>query len=235
MAETLPFTFTGADLYALCSDAMLKAVTRSARAVDQRVAAINADRASRGQSKVSVAYYFDHYGTDQDSEVTVVEEDFMRAREELTPSVSLDELRHYERVRSTFEGTTKKDDASAEPGTLANPSQNGQSIRSRAMDAMKRGSKNKLPTINWGPHPTPRADTGEAAADEAEDDYVIRTDKLTLNDHASKAYVGKGKGKGKIQESGYSPVVGERLSDGVNPTNNGDVMQPDGDVEDLYD
>ncbi|KAK4507978.1 hypothetical protein PRZ48_001713 [Zasmidium cellare] len=229
VAETLPFTFTGADLYALCSDAMLKAVTRSARAVDQRVAAMNADRASRGQSKISVAYYFDHYGTDQDSDVTVVEEDFMRARDELSPSVSLDELRHYERVRSTFEGSTKKDDATEESGTPAAPVQNGQSMRHRAMEAMKRGSKNKLPTVNGGPHPAPSANAGEHAAEDAEDDYVIRTDKLSLNDHASKSYVGKGKGKGKSQESAYS------VGDGINSTNNGDGMQPDGQGEDLYD
>lgn len=239
MAETLPFTFTGADLYALCSDAMLKAVTRSARAVDQRVAAINADRTFRAQSKISVAYYFDHYGTDQDSEVTVVEEDFMRAREELTPSVSLDELRHYERVRSTFEGATKQDDATADGAGHQNvqtPNQNGVSARHRAMDAMKRGSKNKLPTTNGGPHSALRANAVEDAADDAEDDYVIRTDKLSLKDHASNFYPGKGKSKGKSQESAYSPAAGERMSDGIETNNNnGEVMQPDGVGEDLYD
>lgn len=217
---------------------MLKAVTRSARAVDQRVAAINAERASLGQSKISVAYYFDHYGTDQDSDVVVVEEDFMRAREELTPSVSLDELRHYERVRSTFEGATKKDDTAADVEGhqhVPTPNQNGVSTRHRAMDAMKRASKNKLPTTNGGPHPTPRANAGETGADDADDDYVIRTDRLSLKDHASNHYVGKGKGKGKSQEAAYSPSVGDRLSDSVNANNNGAVMQPDGGDEDLYD
>ena len=63
VAESLPFTFTGADLYALCSDAMLKAVTRAARAVDGRVAALNADRATRGLHPLSVAAYFDHLTT----------------------------------------------------------------------------------------------------------------------------------------------------------------------------
>lgn len=210
---------------------MLKAVTRSARAVDQRVAAINAERASRGQSKISVAYYFDHYGTDQDSDVTVVEEDFMRSREELTPSVSLDELRHYERVRSQFEGATKKDDTTADgegPQNVQTSNQNGVSTRHRAMDAMKRANKNKLPTVNGGPHPTPRANAGENAADNAEDDYVVRTDRLSLKDHASNSYVGKGKGKGKSQEIAYSPPVGN------NAHENGDAMLPDGEGEDLY-
>ena len=41
MAQRLPFTYTGADFYALCSDAMLKAVTRQAGAVDAKVRALN--------------------------------------------------------------------------------------------------------------------------------------------------------------------------------------------------
>jgi peroxin-6 len=131
VAQTLPFTFTGADLYALCSDAMLKAVTRSARSVDSRVAAINATRASRGQSKISVAYYFDHHSTDADTDVLVTEEDFHRARRDLVPSVSVDELRHYETVRDTFEGKTtkKKDEPKALPASTARMSvdQNGTS------------------------------------------------------------------------------------------------------------
>lgn len=34
ISEQCPFNFTGADFYALCSDAMLKAMSRRARAVD---------------------------------------------------------------------------------------------------------------------------------------------------------------------------------------------------------
>lgn len=41
VAQRLPFTYTGADFYALCSDAMLKAVTRCASAVDAKIAAMN--------------------------------------------------------------------------------------------------------------------------------------------------------------------------------------------------
>lgn len=36
--------------------------------------------------------------------MTVTEEDFLKANEELVPSVSAGELRHYEKVRETFEG-----------------------------------------------------------------------------------------------------------------------------------
>ncbi len=104
VAESLPFTFTGADLYALCSDAMLKAITRSARAVDARVATINDDRQLKGQSHVTVAGFFDHYAKDIDTVIEVIEDDFVSARKELVPSVSAEELYHYERVRDSFEG-----------------------------------------------------------------------------------------------------------------------------------
>lgn len=37
VAERCPFNYTGADFYALCSDAMLKAMSRTASAVDERI------------------------------------------------------------------------------------------------------------------------------------------------------------------------------------------------------
>src|ERR1700728_1412009 len=104
VAEKLPFTYTGADFYALCSDAMLKAVTRQASAVDAKIAAINASR----EYPISTAYFFDHYATKADVAVLVTEEDFMAARRELIPSVSTKELEHYKRVREQFEAVDEK-------------------------------------------------------------------------------------------------------------------------------
>ncbi|OCF40790.1 hypothetical protein I317_05402 [Kwoniella heveanensis CBS 569] len=43
LVEKIPFNYTGADLYALCSDAMLNAMTRCANAIDERIAQLNAD------------------------------------------------------------------------------------------------------------------------------------------------------------------------------------------------
>ena len=37
VAERCPFNYTGADFYALCSDAMLKAMSRTASEVDKRI------------------------------------------------------------------------------------------------------------------------------------------------------------------------------------------------------
>lgn len=99
IAETLPFTYTGADLYALCSDAMLKAITRQAGRVDEKIRILN------GQSgeSMSTAYFFDHVATEEDTTVLVEEGDFEEARNELVGSVSAKELEHYQRVREQFE------------------------------------------------------------------------------------------------------------------------------------
>ncbi|SPN97786.1 probable peroxin-6 [Cephalotrichum gorgonifer] len=106
VAAHLPFTYTGADFYALCSDAMLKAVTRQAAHVDARVRALCAAREASGERAISTAYFFDHYAEEEDLSVLVTEADFIEAQRELVPSVSAGELAHYERVRSSFEGAT---------------------------------------------------------------------------------------------------------------------------------
>ena len=97
VAEELPFTYTGADLYALCSDAMLKAITRQASAVDAKIRDLPG-------GPVTTAYFFDHLATEQDIAVTVTEDDFAGAQKELVSSVSAKELEHYQRVRRDFEG-----------------------------------------------------------------------------------------------------------------------------------
>lgn len=80
VAERLPFTYTGADLYALCSDAMLKAITRKAIAVDEKIKELPG-------GPVSTAYFFDHLATPDDVAVMVTEEDFIQAQSELVASV----------------------------------------------------------------------------------------------------------------------------------------------------
>jgi len=83
VASTLPFTYTGADLYALCSDAMLKAITKKTKQVDVKV-----HEASRVRGEeISTAYYFDHLATPNDTTVIVEEDDFAAAQKELVASV----------------------------------------------------------------------------------------------------------------------------------------------------
>ncbi|KAI1618085.1 adenosinetriphosphatase [Exophiala viscosa] len=99
VASRLPFTYTGADLYALCSDAMLKAITRKTHAVDEKVQQITKVRGE----EVSTGYFFDHLATEEDVQVVVSEEDFTAAQNELVGSVSKKELEHFERIRNMFE------------------------------------------------------------------------------------------------------------------------------------
>lgn len=80
VAERLPFTYTGADLYALCSDSMLKAITRQATAVDEKIKALPG-------GPVTTAYYFDHLASPDDISVMVTEQDFIEAQSELASSV----------------------------------------------------------------------------------------------------------------------------------------------------
>lgn len=122
VANSLPLTYTGADFYALCSDAMLKAVTRQATLVDTKIRHLNQTVHQQQQQQnhyavadaqdddddekgMSTAYFFDHYAEPADLAVVVTEPDFLAARDELVPSVSQGELMHYERVRAAFEGT----------------------------------------------------------------------------------------------------------------------------------
>lgn len=83
LAESMPFTYTGADLYAICSDAMLKAITRQCAAVDSRIKQLH-------DGKVTPAYFFDHLATPDDIHVTVREQDFIGAVRELVGSVRYD-------------------------------------------------------------------------------------------------------------------------------------------------
>ena len=80
VAERLPFTYTGADLYALCSDAMLKAITRQTAIVDAKIKKLP-------EGPISTAKFFDQYATKEDIAVMVTESDFSAAQRELVGSV----------------------------------------------------------------------------------------------------------------------------------------------------
>lgn len=103
--------------------------------------------------------------------VMVMEEDFINAHKELVPSVSADELKHYERVRKTFEGTNKKEEGGG-------PSLNGTTSPSILHKGKER-----------------------AAASPNKEELVIRTENIDINGTTAggsgSVAGGKGKGKGK--------------------------------------
>ncbi|XP_078349662.1 peroxisomal ATPase PEX6-like [Oculina patagonica] len=90
VAAICPANLTGADFYALCSDAMLQSVKRKIELLEQ------------GQADPSAV----------DSDIQVTEADFKKALDNLVPSVSLHELKRYKQIQKQFtltnSGTAKK-------------------------------------------------------------------------------------------------------------------------------
>ncbi|KAL8784922.1 MAG: hypothetical protein Q9213_003664 [Squamulea squamosa] len=172
VAESLPFTYTGADLYALCSDAMLKAITRQASAVDAKIKALS-------NRPMTTAYFFDHLATKEDVEVTVAEDDFMAASRELVGSVSAKELEHYQRVRQSFEAPSKHLQSAEAPKAQAPTTNYHQPVPTRP------GFKNRTDTtIKSSKAPTDSSGKGKGKAsyifhsdsDDDDDAYVTSND-----------------------------------------------------------
>ncbi|GAA5889484.1 hypothetical protein JCM5296_005959 [Sporobolomyces johnsonii] len=108
VAEQCPFNYTGADFYALCSDAMLKAMSRKAEEIDRKIADRNSrPRYSTGEAALlTPQYYLAEIATPAEIEVLVAQQDFEAALAELVPSVSVAELSHYKQVRERFSAET---------------------------------------------------------------------------------------------------------------------------------
>ncbi|KAL7629446.1 peroxisomal assembly protein [Parahypoxylon ruwenzoriense] len=175
IAEHLPFTYTGADFYALCSDAMLKAVTRQASLVDAKIRAMNAEleRAAEYHHPISTANFFDHHASPEDVAVMVTEQDFLDANRELVPSVSAGELAHYEGVRATFEGSRES---------------NGSKERSgRSGSATPTTYDGARPSLNFG------LGSGSGSGGKGKGKAVATAPAITTG--GSSGSLGKGKGK----------------------------------------
>ncbi|KAK4704294.1 peroxin-6, partial [Phenoliferia sp. Uapishka_3] len=107
IANLCPFNYTGADFYALCSDAMLKAMTRKAEEIDTKIAHINnLPPYSERVAKLTPQYYLAEIATPVEVAVLVSHRDFEAALAEIVPSVSQAEMAHYGRVQRQFSGVT---------------------------------------------------------------------------------------------------------------------------------
>ncbi|CAN8295835.1 unnamed protein product [Cochlearia groenlandica] len=82
VAKKCPPTFTGADMYALCADAWFQAAKRKV---------LNSDSG-------------DSVAEDDPDSVMVEYVDFIKAMEQLSPSLSITELKKYEALRDQFQG-----------------------------------------------------------------------------------------------------------------------------------
>lgn len=111
LAQQCPFNYTGADFYALCSDAMLKAMTRIANELDQKIELINATgpeaaEAAHRPFPMTPQYYLSELASSEETDVLVQQQDFEVALGELVPSVSQSEMEHYGRVQQQFSKET---------------------------------------------------------------------------------------------------------------------------------
>ena len=139
VARDCPFNFTGADFYALCADALLKAMSRKAQEIDARIgcvslspfvpfrilnlsfttATLNAQPPSSDSSAAAVQwpspltpqYYLAEMATTEEIAVVVTADDFAAALRELVPSVSQAEMARYAQIRERFSVSMNTGDA----------------------------------------------------------------------------------------------------------------------------
>ncbi|KAI0948498.1 hypothetical protein AcV7_009223 [Taiwanofungus camphoratus] len=107
VAEQCPFHYTGADFYALCADALLKAMSRKAKELEATIDGLNkSPHDLQHPYPLTPQYYLAELATSAETEVLVSQEDFDFALRELVPSVSQAEMDHYARIQQRFSPTT---------------------------------------------------------------------------------------------------------------------------------
>ena len=126
IVDACPFHFTGADFYALCADALLRAMSRKAEEVDEKISKLSFQRSvshvlmifcflplpgklnvephphSDHPYPLTPQYYLAEIAELADIEVLVSHEDFRISLENLVPSVSPEEMAHYSQVQRQF-------------------------------------------------------------------------------------------------------------------------------------
>ncbi|KAF9268256.1 AAA-domain-containing protein [Marasmius fiardii PR-910] len=103
VAEQCSFNYTGADFYALCSDALLNAMTRKAEELEEKIAELNKlPPPYRQPHPLTPQYYLAEMASEEDIQVLVTQNDFDRAVRNLIPSVSQAEMDHYRTIQSRF-------------------------------------------------------------------------------------------------------------------------------------
>jgi peroxin-6 len=88
---------------------MLKAMTRVADSIEEKVKNLNEEKRPDLPDPLTAQYYLSHLVTPEEIAVQVEEVDFIKALDELIPSVSATELAHYSKVREKFEKPVEED------------------------------------------------------------------------------------------------------------------------------
>ena len=103
IASRCSFQFTGADFYALCTDAIFEAISRSITSIDNKVSLYNQTRdKSEYPEPITPQFYMENIAKKQDLNPCVTQSDFLYALERLNPSVSLQELKRYDEIQKRF-------------------------------------------------------------------------------------------------------------------------------------
>jgi peroxin-6 len=108
IANKCPFNYTGADFYALCSDAILNAMSRKAEEIEEKILKLNSQPGPyMHPHPIKLQYYLTELASPEEILVYVSEKDFERALETLVPSVSQAEMEHYVQVQRRFNNVAK--------------------------------------------------------------------------------------------------------------------------------
>jgi peroxin-6 len=97
--------FTGADLYALCSDAWMTALKRSIAALEQQQAVDGGSSPTASQQACTGGGEPEQGAQEV---VTVTQADLMAAAQNLQPSLSAEEVAKYERIRDQYNNTNQR-------------------------------------------------------------------------------------------------------------------------------
>ena len=106
LAQQCPVNLTGADLYALCSDAMLTALRRQVDELEQRGEGREGQGGQQGEVyELLMSHALHASGISDDhwtGKLVVGAVDFQEALQHLTPSVSSEQLQQYDSLRGTL-------------------------------------------------------------------------------------------------------------------------------------
>ena len=111
IVSQLPSNLTGADFYALCSDAMSRAIERKISEFQKEIDEWNAVKHDGYPNPTSTAYYLDHIIEKERLTLTVCNQDFLEASKVLNPSVSPQELQRYAKIREQFEPVRDREES----------------------------------------------------------------------------------------------------------------------------
>ncbi|KAF9066818.1 P-loop containing nucleoside triphosphate hydrolase protein [Rhodocollybia butyracea] len=104
VAEQCSFNYTGADFYALCSDALLNAMARKAEQLEDKLVSLNIQPHLHPNHPhpLTPQYYLAEMASEEDICVEVTRKDFDIALKGLVPSVSQAEMDHYRSIQGRF-------------------------------------------------------------------------------------------------------------------------------------